>query len=352
MRTDLLIIGRDALTERSFDFKRFFMLLSDKGYDIENIYSADDEAEISGTIKRISSSSVIVIGDTDKIFSAVSNIDADEENPQYFKSGDNTYILLPEYDEQYIKDILIPVLNSKSKTFFNTVIFKVFGKTEYEIKELLKDQIHNRNKITFNFYPSILECGVHVRYSSYTSSAVINEIVGAVGELLRPYSYAYSDVSLEEQTVKQLIASNKRISIVETFTKGGLTKELSKSREIDALMLESIIVGSEKGIRSRLGVDKKTIADYGAVSDEAAYVITGNMFANPDCDIALTVLGDISSVPADGGDCVFYIAIGDRNAIHVFAQHYFGSRTEIAQAGVKHAVCTLYKFLVEEKNTK
>lgn len=349
MRTDLLIIGRKVLIDKSFDFKRLFMLLSDKGYDIEAVYAAESGLEISGIVGRISSSNIIVIGDTSKLTDALNDFDS-ESDGQFFRHGDNNFILMPEYDEQYIKDILIPILNSKSKAFYNTVIFKVFDKTEQDLKELLLEQIRNKNKITFSFYPSVLECEVHIRYSSNTLSPVINEIVGKVGEILAPFAYAYSDISLTKQTIKHILAANKRLSIAETFTRGGIAKELSSGKNIDALLLESIVISSESSLKSRLGVDAATISRHGMVSDETAYVMAGSLFSNPECDLALAVLGSVSAADAEECDSVFYIAVGNRTVVHVFTQHYFGNKSEITEAGIKYALFTLFKFINEEKS--
>lgn len=344
----MLIIGRNALIERSFDYKRLFMLLADKGYDITAIHAAENEDDIKNIINNLSLSNVIVTGDTELLFAALKNFNGNTDE-QYFRHGDNNYVLMPEYDEQYTKDILIPVLNSKSKTFYNTIIFKVFGKTEQELKELLYEQVRNKHKVAFTFYPSLAECEVHIRYSSNTLSSTINDLVNKVGELVAPFTYAYSDISLSEQTIKQIVAAGKRISIAETFTRGGIAKELSTGKNMDALLLESIVVNSDYSLKSRLGIKPDVIARHGIISDETAYIMAGNLFSNPECDLALAVLGSSAPTGGEENDNIFYIAVGNRKAVHVFTEHYFGDKNEIIEAGIKYALNAVSKFLNEEK---
>ena len=347
MRNDLLIIGRDALINKSFEYERLFMILSDKGYDIDNVYAAEKPEDIKSILALSEQSNILAIGDTDALFMALDGCTHD--NSQYFKHKDNTFILMPQYDEKYIKDIIIPVLNSKNKIFYNSVIFKVFGKNEIQLRELLKDFIKNKNKITFSFYPQILECEVHIRYSSAVPSVTVNEVIGKVGELLHCSLYATSDISLSEQVSKQIVRKNKKISIMETFTAGGITKTLISN--INNHLVESIVLSSESSMINRAGILHNDIVNFGIMSDEVAYNMAGSLFNNKDCDIAITVLGD-NLESAEDYDKVFYVAVGDRDVIHVFAEHYFGNITEIREAGVKYALHCLYKFLGEEKNTQ
>lgn len=346
MNIDLLIIGRRTFCDGDFDFSRLFMLLSDKGYEVKSVYAA----ETAEQIRKITSESenIIVSGNTDVLADVLGAAHEGEvAEKQYFKADNKYYYLLPVYDEDYIRDILIPLLNSRNRTFYNTVIFKVFGKTEHEVREILAARIGGRGKITFKFYESLLECEVHVTYSGNTSSAIVSETVNDVGEILSPYCYAVGDISLEKQTASLIRSHALRVSVAETFTKGNVVSSLSASFPCDNLFTDALIINSENGLTRRLGIRLKDLEEYGIISDETAYVMAGKLLANPECDVAVAVLGDFIGIGSE--DNVFYIAVGDGTEIHVFGEHYFGSAEDMVRVGTKYAIYYLCKFLDSEK---
>lgn len=342
MDTILVLIGNDIILDKTFNISRFFAIMSDKGFDISNIITVSETDNISYFIKDYTNTNIILCGETDSAYFQLINEPA-EGNLQFFEYNTNQVFLMPEFNEVYVKDILIPVFNSNSKMFYNTVIYNVFGLTEYELKNMLSEQM-TKSKLTYNIYKSSLELSLHVRYSSNVPSSIINDTTYDINRILKQYIFSKNDCSLIEVVATSLQNMGKSISIVETFTKGGLTYELSKNNNFEIPLCESIIINDKTAMIENFDLSNEFIQEHGIISDETAYVIAGKMLENSICDLAIAVIGVISH-ENDDEDCNFYIGVGDKTEIHVFSEHYFGTKEEVIDAGIKHSAFALYKFL-------
>lgn len=96
---------------------------------------------------------------------------------------------------------------------------------------------------------------------------------------------------LARNVVNKLIETNRKISIAETITGGGISKELIKipgsSRVIDV----SFVTYSNQSKVDFLNVSEKTLAEYGAVSKESVEEMANGLAETSQADFCLAVSG-------------------------------------------------------------
>ena len=355
MDVNLIIKGRNILAN-AFDFKRLSVLLADKDYEIGKIVYVDDGDDIVEAVKNFGECVFVVCGDDEALREATGS--ADDCGSEYYSDGTRIFVPMPEFDESVVRNVLIPVLNSRVKNSYNTVVFKTFGKTEDELKELLGKLVKNRNRIAFSFPSGDSGYDVRVKYSRSTPSAAITELIRNVSEALGDCVYALKDISLEKQVARMLMSSGKKLCVAESFTGGGLASALVASPGMSNSLLESIVCYSNEAKLRRLGVPESVLSASGAVSADTAFEMANGLLANPLCDVALATTGNAGpTAEREGRVGLYYIAIGDRNAIHVFEQiHEVDNadkksvdeiRREITDAGIKTALYELGKYLKE-----
>ena len=355
MEVNLIIKGRKIL-ENAFDFKRLSVLLADKDHEIAKIVYADDGDDVSEIAKRFGECVFVVCGDVGGLRESIGA--DDEAVSEYYSDGTHIYVPMSEFDESVVRNILIPILNSRGKTSYNTVVFKTFGKSEENLKELLGKFLKNRNRISFSFPSGDSGFDVRIKYSRSTPSAAITELIKNVSDALGNCVYALKDISLEKQVARMLMGSGKKLCIAESFTGGGLAAALVSSPGMSNSLLECIVCYSNEAKIRRLGVPASVIAGCGAVSADTAFEMANGLLADPLCDVAVATTGNAGpTAERDGRVGLYYIAIGDRSAIHVFEQiHEVDNadkksadeiRREITDAGIKTALYELGKYLKE-----
>lgn len=118
--------------------------------------------------------------ETPRVSSSARRIVRYRGEPDVFSVGDKSYAFVRKADAAFIENTVVPMLNAGCRTFYTTARFRTFGRTEAELRELLKDLIKNRNRIMFDFYPSLCECEVTMRYSSKTAKASVDDMIAEV----------------------------------------------------------------------------------------------------------------------------------------------------------------------------
>lgn len=349
----LIVIGRKALTRPGFDYGRFITLLGDRNYVVSKIIFADDGESVVVPASPESERLIVLTGD---ISAFVGSLTGGEEYVDIIKKDRDIYVPMPVLDENLVRETIIPLLNSRCRTSSNTVIFKTFGKTESELREILSDCMKGRSRISFAFLEHGQECDVRITYAKSVPSAIINDVVNRTGAALENCVYAYKDISLAKSVARRLMASGKKLAIAESFTGGGLAAALIASPGMSNSLIESLVCYSNESKISRLGVPASTIEKSGAVSPDTAFEMANGLLSNPRADIVVATTGNAGpTAEKDGQVGLFYIAIGDRSAIHVFEQYYQTKdpdtksvddiRQEITEAGINTALFELGRYL-------
>ena len=143
----LTIEKNDYIGGDGFDIGVISDMLWDKGYDVRQTVAIDARSDISKTVEFLKASvqSIIVCGNVSAFCEAFSEFYTLNPEQKIVELENVIYAFMPSFSKEFLCDKVIPALNSKAKTFYNTVVFKTFGKTEAELREMLKEYIRNKN---------------------------------------------------------------------------------------------------------------------------------------------------------------------------------------------------------------
>lgn len=342
MRVGILVID-------VFDFpvSDLVKALSERGYETSAVlYVGAKNLETGEHYIGDNADSVIVCGNTGSFMEWIRQSYDVEEKLQAFSIADKSYALYDASDDDFIENTLVPMLNAGSRTFYTTTRFRTFGRTEAELREMLKDQLRNRNRIVFEFYPERDECEVTMRYSSKTSKASVDEMIAAVSSRLKDCTYAFNSRSLAETVADLLKIRGKKLCIAESFTGGGIAAALTAVPGASSFLYEDAVCYAPEAKTERLGVDSAILQTYGAVSIETVYEMAAGLLMRGNCDIAIATTGNAGPTAEKEGDVGHcFIAVGDSAGIHIYEYRFTGSRREVIESGVKHALFRLFKKL-------
>ena len=190
-------------------------------------------------------------------------------------------------------------------------IFKTFGLNESNVKSLIGEYIRNKDGIKINFSFNGLETDIIIKGKKQDK---LEEYTKNIFEKLSKFVYAESDLNIYSVAFKILQANNLTISFAESVTGGNLVGNFVKyNKGASNVLNQSFVTYSNEAKINILGVNEMTLRDKGAVSVETAYEMALGLLKKG-CDIAVATTG-YAGEESNGES---YIAIGDKNAIHVY----------------------------------
>lgn len=244
------------------------------------------------------------------------------------------------------------VIDINRGTTFDVEYFKTVGATSSIIKETLElasdiDKESVKKYCCFNVSESYGECTIEMLYSKEVQNKLIDDIKRVLVTSLKEYLYAVDNSSLEKNLAMLLKLCNKKLSIAESFTGGGICKKLVSIAGISEVLMEGLNVYSNDAKVQRLGVRESTLKHYGAVSEATAREMAKGLLNNGKSNMCIVTTG-IAGPKSDGslkpiGLC--YIAIGTEEKITVHEYKLKGNREEITETAINLALFLAYKTL-------
>lgn len=217
-------------------------------------------------------------------------------------------------------------------------IFKTFGLNESNIKSLIGDYLRNKDGIKINFSFNGLETDIIVKGKKEEK---LEEYTKKIYEKLSKFIYAESDLNIYSVAFKILQSNNLTISFAESVTGGNLVGNFIKHNPgASDVIHQSFVVYDDDAKQNILGVNSNTLMDKGAVSVETAYEMAVGLLKKG-CDIAVATTG----FAGENTTGESYIAIGDKNAIHVYKNVFCMQREQAIENICKAANFYLIKKL-------
>ncbi len=269
-----------------------------------------------------------------------------------FTDGERTLFLLSADDraqgEDYVVKTCIPYLVKKHGFRMERMTLRAVGASAALVFDLLqKVKSMSGGLLAYTHSRKFSEDVIDIFYGQDTSKMLLDDVLRLFAENLGEYIYAYEDVLLEEQVVHLLKLRGRKISVAESFTGGGIAGRLTSVSGASSVYFEGINAYHEGAKVLRLGVDEGMLLSQGAVSEETVYQMATGLLATRACDICIATTGlagpnsDKSGFPV--GLC--YLAVGTREKVHVMRYQFAGSREEITQTAINHALFAVYKAL-------
>jgi len=267
-----------------------------------------------------------------------------------------TIILLPgppeELQEMWQKRV-VPYLQKRSGEFIHSATVKVCGRTESEIAEILDDVIRQNGEVTVAPYARTGE--VHLRVTAKaadekTAKKLVKPVVKEIKTRLGDSVYTTDeDVTLEKAVVDLLLANELTVTTVESCTGGLIAGRLINVQGVSEVYKSGFVTYSNKAKRKLVGVKRKTLDKYGAVSEQTVREMVGGATLFNRADVAVAVSGIAGP---DGGTeekpvGLVYIAVSVCGVVTVKEYHFIGNRAMIRERAVAAALDQMRRCILE-----
>lgn len=248
----------------------------------------------------------------------------------------------------FVENACDAYLQKKYGVCYDKIVVRSLGANEERVRALIVDAERvSSGKVKINHTRKHDEDVIAIVYDSNSPKMIVDDVLRLFADGLEDTIYALSDVSLEEQLVTLLKLRNKKISVAESFTGGGVARRITSVSGASAVYFEGVNAYDERSKMKRLSVSEYGLRTKGAVSDQTAYEMALGLLNTGDCDISIATTGlagpksDRSMLPV--GLC--YIAVGTKEKIFVYRYKFDGSREEITEKGINYALFMAYKQL-------
>lgn len=223
---------------------------------------------------------------------------------------------------------------------YKTITFKTFGLLEENIRDLLADFYKNKDGIKISTIHDELDVDIIIKAKE--TNEKLAEYSSAVVKKLSKFIYAEENISIYNVAYKLLSMTNKTLAVAESVTGGNIVSSIIKNNKgASGVISKSLVVYSDEAKHDLLGVNPTTLKEKTAVSSAVAYEMVQGLAKITSADLFLATTGY-----ADGeksGEC--FIAVGDRDSIHVYKNVFGGSRETVIENVTKSALFYLVKKL-------
>lgn len=239
-------------------------------------------------------------------------------------------------------------MNTEKAENTDKTAIRCVGASEAQIKALIaRAQTFDGGKVEYRHSRSYGEDVIELTYAEDISKRLSEDVLRVFAEGLADSIYSLDGTPLAEQLVWLLKLRDKKISVAESFTGGGIARQITSVSGASAVYFEGLNTYSEQSKIKRLGVSEYTLKTFGAVSEQTAYEMAAGLLATGDCDVCIATTGlagpntDKSEKPV--GLC--FLAVGTNERVYVYRYKFDGSREEITQTAINYALFLAYKRL-------
>ncbi len=244
----------------------------------------------------------------------------------------------PKELENIVENELVPILKEHSGEATKSIEVKIGVLGEYNVYQKMKDLMESSCDPTFA--PYVKEDGALIRITSKGSEEKVDmkldEGLKLVKDRLGKYIVNYDGKAKEETLLSILEKNNMTISVAESLTGGLIAGRLINVPGASKVLEEAFVVYSDSAKNRILGVDKKDLEEYSAVSDKVCRDMLLGLKKKTGCDIAIASTGYAGPGGDDDGHVFLGIMVGED--IKIFEKHWSLARNQIRRLAVNHAI--------------
>ncbi len=161
---------------------------------------------------------------------------------------------------------------------------------------------------------------------------------------------AVTDMNLEEQIVALMQEKKLTLAVAESCTGGMLSSRIIDVPGVSDVYKAGFVTYANEAKQNLIGVKEETLAQFGAVSEQTAkeMVIGAMKAAKADMAVATTGIAGPGGGTKEKPVGLVYIACGNADDIIVEKCLFDGTRREIRQASVAHALGMLYREIMKK----
>lgn len=136
-------------------------------------------------------------------------------------------------------------------------------------------------------------------------------------------------MKLAAELVGKLIEKNLKIAFAESCTGGMIASAVVDIPDASKVLYEGVVTYSNEAKEARLGVSRKTLERFGAVSEETAREMAEGLLKNADIGVATTGIAGPSGGTPEKPVGLVYIAIAGKGGTVVIKNNFRGDRSSV-----------------------
>lgn len=252
--------------------------------------------------------------------------------------------------ERYVLPKIVTMLGEASYQFLSV---RTFGIRESDVQEMMntvfKDAPEFLNGLGYTSSPQ----GVDVRVAAKKKDwAGLLSLIHRLEESLKPWTYGINGENLEEIAAGLLMKQKKTLAVAESCTGGLLAYRLTGIAGISEVFKFGAVTYADEAKINLLGVSQKTLAHFGAVSQETALEMAQGVREKVNAEIGLSITGIAGPSGGTREKPVGLVWIGlvDTPKKIVQEYHFLGSRDTIQFKASQAALDMLRRYLIKKKN--
>lgn len=160
---------------------------------------------------------------------------------------------------------------------------------------------------------------------------------------------AGADMTLEEQIVALMQEKKLTLAVAESCTGGMLSSRMIDVPGVSDVYKAGFVTYANEAKQNLIGVKEETLKEFGAVSEQTAreMVLGAMKAAKTDMAVATTGIAGPGGGTKEKPVGLVYIGCGNADSIIVEKCLFDGTRREIRQASVEHALGMLYREIIK-----
>lgn len=231
-------------------------------------------------------------------------------------------------------------------------VLRYFGIGESQLETDIQDIIDGQTNPTIA--PLAADGEVTLRLTAkhkdeHLAQKLLDETEKRINDRVGEFFYGYEQTTLVHELKKLLMKKGKTISAAESLT-GGMFSEYMTSLDGASQIFKGSIVSYTNEVKEKmLKVQKRTLEQFGAVSEECAREMAEQIRKLSKSDIGISFTGAAGPEPHEGqpvGTVFIAISMGDQDS-NVYKLNLAGSRKGIRVRSVKYGCHYLVKLLNE-----
>ncbi len=248
------------------------------------------------------------------------------------------------------EDTVMPYLEDKSgeRIFSENICLKNIG--ESHAVTIIDDLIKNQKNVLIAPYVgnSYTRIRVSVKGKDEKSAyAELNPVTNEIKKRLKDYIMPCDGENLAEYIVKTLSERGQKLSVAESCT-GGLLGSIITSVSGASEVFDGGFITYSNEIKNKvLGVSKKTLELFGAVSEECAIEMALGARKNANSNYALSITGIAGPTGGTKTKCVGTVCIGLSDGKKAYAKTFVfkGNRESVRKKSTQRALLMLLEEL-------
>lgn len=264
----------------------------------------------------------------------------------YFLRESGKWVIVLPGPPLEVKNILSKFLKRYDTNERVTIkIINTQGIGESALEERLRKLDINPGYVVNTYFGS---GGVDIKIVSENNDELeLKRVIDLISDEFKDFIYDYDSDSISKSLLKKLIAKNKTVAFAESCTGGNVSIRFIENPDASRALICSLVTYSEESKIKELGVKRKTLEKYTAVSEEVALEMLEGLKNKYIADYYAVTTGYASPTEDKRTNGLVYIGIYDREKDKnlIIKDNYFGTRMQIINRVTNYLFFNIIKLI-------